>query len=120
MSRMITPQAFEFRSDFSSPDDSASGRMVLAAEELAVLLAQARDEGLAEGRQQTASKEAAKMDAAAIKLNEALGDLVKLAEHLEACGHDPEMAKQATGLINAAAGRIIDGQGDLFPPFLTD
>jgi len=117
MSRMITPQAFEFRSDFSAPKASDANQMVVAAEELAALLAQARNEGLAEGRKQSASKEAAKMDAAAIKLNEALSDLVKLAEHLEGCGHDPDMIKQTTGLINAAAARIIDGQGDLFPAF---
>ncbi|MEE9380430.1 MAG: hypothetical protein V3V03_03410, partial [Hyphomonadaceae bacterium] len=78
------------------------------------LLAEARNEGMEAANEGHETSLSTDMQAATGKLNQALADLVALAGHLEACEYDPEKSETARDLINAAAQRIIDGQGDLF------
>ena len=61
-----------------------------------------------------ASEDADRMEAVAQKLRLALGDLLKLAEILEASATKDETGDEVRALIKAAAQRLIDGQGDLF------
>lgn len=107
-------QPFEFQSDFSPPKAEEPGRVEMRAEDFASLLAQARAEGLMEGRAITAKEEAARMESAAEKVGTALRDLVKLAEYLEAASGGGGAPSEVRALIKSAAQRLIDGQGDLF------
>jgi len=116
MRSTVSVQPFEFQSDFSAPKSVEPGRVELSAEDFASLLGQARAEGLMEGRAAAASEDAARMDAAAEKLNAALKDLVKLAEYLEASAGKDGAPAEVRALIKSAAKRLIDGQGDLFTP----
>lgn len=112
--KTFTP--FAFQSDFSKPASEADGeeRLSLTARELATLFAEARAEGAAAMAAQQSGGDAARLAESTEKLNAALADLVELARHLEASAADPSTADEARRLINRAASRIIDGQGDLF------
>lgn len=114
MHRSVSVQPFEFQADFSAPQPDAPGRAEMPAADFASLLAQARAEGIAEGRASAASEDADRMEAVAQKLRLALGDLLKLAEILEASATKDETGDEVRALIKAAAQRLIDGQGDLF------
>lgn len=114
MHRRVSAQPFEFQSDFSTPRAEEAGRISMPAEEFASLLAQARAEGLIEGRSTAASEEADRMEETSLKLREALRDLVKLAEHLEAASGKDGTAPEVRALIQSAAQRLVDGQGELF------
>lgn len=114
MGGSVSIQPFEFQSDFSAPQKAEPGRVEMPAEDFASLLAQARAEGLIEGRASTASEEAERMDAASDKFRSALSDLLKLAEHLDASAGIGGAPEEIRALVKAAAQRLVDGQGDLF------
>lgn len=117
MKRVVSAQPFEFQSDFSAPEaprPDDPGRVTLPAEDFASLLSQARAEGLMEGRATAASEEAERMEAVSAQLREALGDLVQLAEYLEASSGKDGTPEAVRALIKSAAQRLVDGQGDLF------
>lgn len=114
MSDTVTVQPFEFQADFSTPRRDAPGRVEISAGEFAAYLAQARAEGLMEGRAEAATEDAIRMDAAAQKFKDALKDLLKLAEALEANSGSGGTPEPVRVLIKSAAQRLIDGQGDLF------
>ena len=114
MHRRVSTQPFEFQSDFSAPRAEEPGRIDMPADEFASLLAQARAEGLMEGRASAASEDAERLQGVSDKLREALGDLVKLAEHLEAASGSEGASSEVRALIKSAAQRLVDGQGDLF------
>ena len=108
----ITP--FEFHSDFSAQRRDDPSRIDLSAEEFASLLAKARAEGLMEGRTSAESDDAERLEAVSEKLKAALGDLVSLAEHLDASSGVDGAPDEVRALIKSAAQRLVDGQGDLF------
>ena len=114
MKRRVSAQPFEFQSDFSAPKQDDPGQVTMPAEDFASYLAQARAEGLMEGRASAASEDAERMDAASKQLRAALGDLVQLAEHLEASAGEDGTPDAVRALIKSAAQRLVDGQGDLF------
>ena len=114
MKRRVSAQPFEFQSDFATPRREEPGRVTMPSEDFASLLAQARAEGLMEGRASAASEEADRMDAASKQLREALKDLIQLAEHLEASAGTDGAPEAVRALIKSAAQRLVDGQGDLF------
>ena len=114
MSDTVSVQPFEFQSDFSKPKFAEPGHVEMPAAELALYLAQARADGVAEGRAAAASEDAERMDAAAEKFTAALKDLVALAEHLEASAGKDGTPAPIRALVKSAAQRLIDGQGDLF------
>lgn len=110
---------FEFQSDFSAPpatEPETEDRLSISAKELAALVAQARSEGEASAAAAFAGggEAEARLKASTAKLNDALADLVELAVHLEASAKSDGLSEEARRLINQAASRIIDGQGDLF------
>lgn len=110
-------QPFAFQSDFSSGAPEAQDgevRIPVTAQELAALYAQARAEGAAEMAAHQSSGDAVRLSESTEKLNAALADLVELARHLEAHAADSSLTDEARRLINLAASRIIDGQGELF------
>lgn len=115
-------QPFEFRSDFRAfanedtapAETEAEGQITLTGHELAELLSFARSEGIAEALQLQNQEDSKRLSGVTSKLNEALANLVALAEHLENVGAGSDIADTSLQLINAAAKRIIDGQGDLF------
>jgi flagellar biosynthesis/type III secretory pathway protein FliH len=118
-------QPFEFRSDFGPQTETAfaqplaepaDARLRLEPAELAMLLSQARAEGLAEGLARVDDAGQERLQSVTNSLNQALANLVALAGHLEASAIDAQMAETSLRLINATARRIIDGQGDLFAP----
>lgn len=111
-----TVRPFAFQSDFSSDHAEENGeeRLSLSARELATLFAEARAEGAAAMAEHQSGGDAARLAESTEKLNAALADLVELARHLESTASDPTTAHEARRLINRAASRIIDGQGDLF------
>lgn len=114
MSDTVSIQPFEFQSDFSPPKQAEPGRVDMPAAEFALFLAQARADGFAEGRAASASEDADRMDAAADKFTSALKDLLELAEYLEAISGKDETPAPIRAIIQSAAQRLIDGQGDLF------
>lgn len=90
------------------------GMVKLPAPDLSDMLIEARAEGLAEGLARQKLEGHDRLQLVTSKLNQALANLVALAGHLEATANDPVCAETSIKLINAAAQRIIDGQGDLF------
>lgn len=114
MRRQVSAQPFEFQSDFSTPRVDEPGRVNMPAEDFASLLSQARAEGLMEGRASAATDEAERLEAVSQKLRDALGDLLKLAEQLEATAGESGTPESVRALIKSAAQRLVDGQGDLF------
>lgn len=111
-----TFKPFAFESDFSSncTEDDGEERLSLSARDLAALFAEARAEGAAAMAAHQSGGDAARLADSTEKLNAALADLVELARHMEASAADPKVTDEARRLINRAASRIIDGQGDLF------
>lgn len=124
-----TVQDFEYRSDFGpqeldlvtepepteeAPSALKEGQITLTGPELAMMLSEARAEGLVEGREQASQDDDDRVQLVTNKLNEALANLVALAGHLEASAYDSAMSETSLRLINATAKRIVDGQGDLF------
>ncbi len=115
-----TIHPFEFRADFTlaeapvvqAPD--GPDRISLTGEELAALLAQARHDALAEAARQTHADDLGSLRAFGAELSQVLADLVALTGHIEAVNYDSATEARARGLIDGAAKRIIDGQGDLF------
>ncbi len=105
---------FVFQSDFSVAEPEDDTRIPVSADELAHLLAEARNEGISIANADHDSEISEKMQSATTRLNQALADLVALAGHLEVSGQDAAMSETTRNLINLAAQNIIDGQGDLF------
>ncbi len=116
-----TLQHFDFRSDFSTepaplppPTPEEEGKIVLLAADLAMLLSEARSEGLAAGLSQVNEQAHGRIQDVTHTLSLALSDLVALAGHLEASAYDQDFKDRTLSLITATARRIADGQGDLF------
>lgn len=118
-------QAFTFQSDFRpmetgvdlvvDPQDAETdGNISLSPHELAELLSVARAEGIEEALRLRSEKEGERLAGVTNQLDGALENLVALAKHIEASGFKQEMSEASLRLINKAARRIIDGQGDLF------
>jgi len=114
MGSSITVQPFEFQSDFSAPKMEEAGRIDLPASDFVAFLAQARAEGMVEGRAIAATEDAEKIKAAADRFTGALKDLIQLAEYLEFSSGEAGAPEAVRVLIKSAAQRLIDGQGDLF------
>jgi hypothetical protein len=117
-------EAFEFRSDFASvpcdsdaaqlPEPEQLDKISLSGAELATLLAEARNEGINEAKATHDTSHQERLDGVTTKLNEALANLVVLANLLEGMGEENAGAARTLFLINAVAANILDGQGDLF------
>lgn len=120
-------QPFEFRSDFdfvpAEPvievepeiqEEPEEATISLTGSELAQLLSEARAEGIAEAEARENAEEQVRLQTVASSLNQALANLVALAGHLEATAYEENFNETSIRLINAAAQRIVDGQGDLF------
>ena len=105
---------FAFRSDFSTSPEDDSTKVPVSADELAHLLAEARNQGIKTANADHDTELADRMQSATTRLNQALVDLVALAGHLEASNQDEALSDATRKLINLAAQTIIDGQGDLF------
>ena len=105
---------FAFRSDFAAPTEDDKAKVPVSADELAHLLAEARNQGMATANADHDTELADRMQSATTRLNQALADLVALAGHLEASNQDAAVSDTTRKLINLAAQNIIDGQGDLF------
>ena len=109
--RRVSAQPFEFQSDFSAPRAPAPedpGRVTMPAEDFASLLSQARAEGIMEGRAAAASEDAERMEAMSRQLRDALGDLVQLAEYLEASSGKDGTSDDVRALIQV--GRSTPGR----------
>ncbi len=117
-------EALEFRSDFApvncdtdkktAPIDEAEEKIALSGAELAALLDQARAAGIAEAKMAQDTSIQERLDGVTTRLNEALANLVVLAEVLENMGEENASAERSLFLINAAASNILEGQGELF------
>ncbi len=120
-------QPFEFRSDFDfvpaepvveieveQPEVIEDAKISLTGAELAMLLSEARAEGIAEAEVREQHEEQERLNAVTSNLNQALANLVALAGHLEAAAYEDKFNDTSIKLINATAQRIVDGQGDLF------
>lgn len=111
--------AFDYRSDFGPQvaqtavaDDPA--RVSFTGEEVAGLIAQVRAETLAEAETRQAAADTARLAAVTAELRAALGDIVQVMGLIENVQYRDETEQRLRGLIDAAAGRIARGQGDLF------
>lgn len=111
---------FEFRADFAPSVEpvvqapEGPDRISLTGEELAALLAQARQEALAEAARQARTDDLGQLRSFGAELAQVLADLVALTGHIEAAQYDSATEGRARALIDGAARRIIDGQGELF------
>lgn len=118
-------QPFEFRSDFdfvpaepaiedAVPASEDEAKISLTGAELAQLLFEARAEGIADAEARDKREDNERLQAVTDHLNQALANLVALAGHLEAAAYEEKFNATSIMLINEAAQRIVDGQGDLF------
>lgn len=111
---------FEFRADFAPANPlvplvaDGPDRISLTGQELAALIAQARQEALAESARQAGLDDLGRLRSLGGELSQVLADLVALAAHVEAVQYDTATENRVRALIDNAARRIIDGQGDLF------
>jgi hypothetical protein len=113
-----TVAPFAFRSDFGpQPEDAAPdepARVSFTGEEVAGLIAQVRAETLAEVAQRQAVSESERLTVLAQDLRAALGEIVQVMSHIEAVQFDAATEARLRGAVEAAAGRVIRGQADLF------
>jgi hypothetical protein len=113
--KSVTP--FTFRSDFQAPAPERPDQadtVALSANELAELLANARNEGMAAADARHDKETANKLTAMSVQLNAALEQLLKLAHCLDASALPPETETDIKQLLTAACAHIVNGQGDLF------
>lgn len=110
---------FDFRSDFGPQplppaDTEDPARVSFTGQEIAGLIAQVRAETLAEVARVKAEAESERLAQVTADMKSALGDIVRLVEHIEGAQLDPATDERVRGTIEAIARRLIDGQGDLF------
>ena len=113
--KSVTP--FEFRSDFKAPEPQATqdvDTVAVSANELAELLANARNEGMAAADARHDKDTADKLTAMSAQLKAALEQLLKLAHCLDETALPPETETDVKQLLAAACAHIVNGQGDLF------
>lgn len=111
-SRSMIP--FQFRSDFQVPDvdEVLSDGMKVSARELALLMEESREKGMAmveTARQSDADAAVADLHA---RLNAAMDDLVALTRYIESATET--VSGPIASEVRATASRIVDGQGELF------
>lgn len=114
LARLLSQARAEGLAENESPVETNDGLVKIPAVDLSDMLNEARAEGIAEALSQQKLEGHDRLQVVTGKLNQALANLVALAGHLEATANDSAYAETSIKLINAAAQRIIDGQGDLF------
>lgn len=109
---------FTFQSDFTAPRPLPPAEEIdtvsVTANELATLLANARNEGMAAADARHDKDTAQKLASMSVQLKSALSELLKLAECLDKASLSPGAQSAAKQLISAACTHIVNGQGDLF------
>ena len=108
---------FSFQSDFTPPVPPVPetiDTVSVSANELAELLANARNEGMAAADARHDKDTAQKLGTMSKQLKSALGELLKLAECLDKASLPEGAQAQAKQLISTACTHIVSGQGDLF------
>ena len=113
--RIQSLSPYAFQSDFSSPAGNGPERISLSAEELAGLLADARQSAAELVREDSLRVEAERLAEISDQLRQALSAIVDLAAHLERANLDEHDRQTALKNIRQLASRLIDGQGELFP-----
>jgi len=106
---------FPFEADFSpGRSDPDAQTAEISLRDLARLGAELRAEG-ANGAQARLDADAvARLETAATRLENALGDLALLAERLELLAEDGWLPGDLAQSVRMATMRVSDGQGDLF------
>lgn len=108
---------FEFRSDFQAPlpqTAEEADTVALSANELAELLANARNEGMAAADARHDKETADKLTAMSVQLKAALEQLLKLAHCLDESALSSQTKTDVKQLLTTACAHIVNGQGDLF------
>ena len=108
---------FDFRADFAPPEaavEAGPETIRLTAEEVLALISKVRSDALAEAARQETAETLDRLEAVAGAMRTALADMVQLMGQIEAAGYDTATEERLRGTLNAAARRLIDGQGDLF------
>jgi hypothetical protein len=105
--------AFEFRADFAAPE-AGPDTLRLTAEEVFALIARVRRDALAEAARSEAQAALAQVEAVAATLRGVLADMVQLMGQIEAAGYEAATEARMRASLEAAARRLIDGQGELF------
>lgn len=108
---------FTFQSDFTPPrpaPETGPDTVSVSASELAELLANARNEGMAAADARHDQETAKRLEAMSEQLRAAMGELLKLAECLDQASLSEEAEHTARTLISTACTHIVNGQGDLF------
>lgn len=112
-----TVHEYEFQSNFRAPQippPEAMDTVSVTASELAELLANARGQGMAAAEVRHDKATAQSLTVMSDQLKAALGELLKLAQCLDRAVLPDEARSEASQIISAACGHIINGQGDLF------
>ena len=113
--RSVAP--FDFRADSGpQPDAAPAGPACVSftAEEIAGLIAQVRAETLAEVAARQAEAESERLSKVTRDLALALGEIVQVMSQIESAQYDDVVEARLRRMIEAAAGRVVRGQGDLF------
>ncbi|MFN7056018.1 hypothetical protein [Hyphomonas sp.] len=108
---------FEFRADFAAPEmqaDAGPDSIRLTAEEVFALITKVRRDTLAEAARGEVQAALAQVEAVAGTLREVMGDMVQLMGQIEAAGYEAAVEARMRVRLEAAARRLIDGQGELF------
>lgn len=108
---------FTFQSDFTAPKppvEETADTVSVTANELAELLATARNEGMAAADARHDSQTAAKLETMSKQLKSAMEELLKLAECLDKTPLSPTAHADVKQLISTACTHIVNGQRDLF------
>lgn len=109
--KSVTP--FDFRSDFSQPEDGPE-RLSISIEELGALLDDARRSTADMLRDEQVKLQADAMKESAQALKASLAQIVELAELLESAAISESVKDDAIGRVKRLAAELIDGQGNLF------
>lgn len=117
-----TVSPFDFRADFGpQPEDvpvaEDPARVSFTGEEIAGLIAQVRAETLAEVARAKAETESERLAAVTAEVRCALGEIVQLMAQIEAAQYDAATEARLRGAVEAAASRLVRGQGDLFTEY---
>jgi len=107
-------KSFVFRHDFEQPSaQTEPAQISMTSAALTEALSAARHESVAENDRQYAAS-IGKVQTAAAGLEQALAQILELAEHLDRAMMDPGDRLRARNLMSSACQLIVDGQGDLF------
>lgn len=107
---------FTFQSDFTPPEGPAEdkGDIVLTADELSALLADARDSTAALVKDDTLKAHAQDAENLSDQLKTALEQVITLTRHLDKAALNEEERRTALENVRRLATTLIDGQADLF------